>query len=96
MIFNLLGIPVNPAQKKDTNRINKNQKIAKAAKRVAATLTGLSPETLVAVNQPLAMDIGASENMKFITQVTVQGRPISVFFAMGEKTSLQLEEKQML
>lgn len=76
MIFNLLGTPANPTEKSHTSH---QSKIFKAAKRVAATLTGLSSDTMVAVNQPLAMEMGISENMKFITKVTIQGRPISVF-----------------
>ncbi len=84
MLLNLLGIPASFPKNGNIDTKKNHEQIAKAAKRVAATLSGRSSETLIAVNQPLAMEMAASENMKFITKVTIQGCTISVFYDMGE------------
>lgn len=84
MLFNLLSIPANPLKNSHINTKSHQAQIAKAAKRVAATLSGLSSETLIAVNQPLAKEMEGAENMKFITKATIRGSVVSVFSPVGE------------
>lgn len=73
MILELLGITVSPQKK-----VNKNR-IAKAATRIAATLTGLAPEKLIVVNASSATERNKFRNMDFITQLTFQGHTFRVF-----------------
>ena len=84
MLLNLLDIPANSLKNSNITIKNDYESMAKAAKRVAATLSGFPSETLIAVKQPLAMEMEACENMKFITKVTIQGCTLSVFYDMGE------------